>query len=64
MPGSLHLLLGLTGVNFANDVIDLSWTYQWYFGDGTEGLWPQPLPHVPGRRRVPGVFGGVSLGSR
>ncbi|HQW98069.1 MAG TPA: PKD domain-containing protein [Flavobacteriales bacterium] len=39
---------GLTGMNFANEVIDLSWTYQWQFGDGTEGLGPNPYHTFPG----------------
>ena len=31
------------GVNFANDVIDLSWIYQWDFGDGSLGSGPNPF---------------------
>jgi PKD repeat protein len=39
---------GPGGVNFANAVIDPSWTYQWYFGDGTEGYGPNPYHTFPG----------------
>ena len=38
---------GPGGVNFANAVIDPSWTYQWYFGDGTEGYGPNPYHTFP-----------------
>jgi len=36
------------GVNFANDAIELSWTYLWQFGDGTTGSGPNPYHTYPG----------------
>lgn len=38
---------GVQGVNFANDVIDLAWTYLWDFGDGSTGYGPNPYHTFP-----------------
>ncbi len=35
------------GVNFANDVIDLTWSYLWDFGDGSTGSGPNPYHVFP-----------------
>ena len=39
---------GNNAVNFANEVIDLTWTYYWQFGDGTTANGPNPYHTYPG----------------
>ena len=39
---------GVNGVNFANEVIDNTWTYYWQFGDGTTANGPNPFHTYPG----------------